>query len=80
MSLGKKIYFNQTTSINKLSELIYPTVKPAYENGQMFYFVNSKFTIIQLVSLGRAFKSKAWNLCPYYHKLTGQDILFACLF
>jgi hypothetical protein len=41
MSLGKKIYFNQTTSINKLSELIYPTVKPAYENGQMFYFVNS---------------------------------------
>jgi hypothetical protein len=72
------LFLTKQQALTKLSELIYPT-KPAYENGQMFLFrkfLNSRS--YNLSSLGRAFKSK---LGPNnYHKLTGQDILFACLF
>jgi hypothetical protein len=35
------LFLTKQQALTKLSELIYPTVKPAYENGQMFYFVNS---------------------------------------
>jgi hypothetical protein len=77
---GQEDLFLTKQQALKHSELIYPTVKPAYENGQMFYFVK-KFTIIQLVSLGRARLNQKLGICvPNYHKLTGQDILFASLF
>jgi hypothetical protein len=38
---GQEDLLTKQQALTKLSELIYPTVKPAYENGQMFYFVNS---------------------------------------
>lgn len=77
------LFLTKQQALTKLSELIYPTVKPSYENGQMFLFrkfLNSR--TYNLSSLGRARLNQKLGICvpTDYHGLTGQDILFACLF
>ena len=67
----------------KLSEVLYPKVEPTYENAQLFLFrkfLNPRTYNLSL--LGRSRLNQKLGVCIPTDclVLTGQDILFACLF
>nr|YP_009538398.1 beta subunit of RNA polymerase [Capsosiphon fulvescens]AWX64087.1 beta subunit of RNA polymerase [Capsosiphon fulvescens] len=77
------LFQDKKQALVQLSKTVYPTIKPESIYGQMFLFrkfLNPRSYSLSL--LGRARLNQKLGLCiPHdYTFLTGQDILFACLF